>query len=151
MRRRPVVSSLSMAFKKATNISDDVEEVKKEHRSNLNILMNRYMEDVQSGKAEGVRTAREFVDLIKTDMLLLGEVTERNEEISAIDQVKIDRLTSVLDEDSPEVQSIMDNMFEALNSANDEFDQAGNEAVADKMESVKAVGESEESEEDMEY
>ena len=42
-------------------------------------------------------------------------------------------------------------MFEALNSANDEFDQVGNEAVADKMENAKAIEESEELEEDMEY
>lgn len=130
MNRRPVVSSLSMAFKRATNVTEDVEEVKKEHRGNLKILMDRYMDDVLKGKAEGVRTSKELVELIKVDMLLLGEVTERSEEISAIDQVKIQRMTQVLDENSPEAQSLIDSMYTALNESNDGFDRAGNESLA---------------------
>lgn len=131
MNRRPVVSSLSMAFRKATVLKDDIEEVKKEHRTNLKTLMDTYMADVQSGKAEGIRTARELVELIKTDMLLLGEATERTEEMNAVDQLKIDRLTKVLDEDDPEVQAIMNSMFDALNGANDDFDRIGDNKVAE--------------------
>lgn len=141
MIRKPVVSSLSMAFRKATNLKDDIEEVKKEHRTNLKTLMDTYMADVQSGKAEGIRTARELVELIKTDMLLLGEATERTEELNAVDQLKIDRLTKVLDEDDPEVQAIMNSMFNALNGANDDYDKIGNKQVSEQLEKSQTATE----------
>lgn len=122
MYNKPLVSSLSMAFKKATTLSEDAEEVKKEHRANLKFLIDDYMGRVRKGEVEGIRTSRELVDVIKADLLLLGEATERNEEISAIDQMKMSRISSVLDENDPQVQEIMDNLFNALNDTNDNYD-----------------------------
>lgn len=108
-----------MSFKRAAKISDDAEEVKKEHRKHLKTLVDDYMGRMESGKVEGIRTTRELVEVIKMDLLLLGEATERNEEISTTEQVKIDSISKVIDENDPMVQSIMAELFQELNSAND--------------------------------
>lgn len=122
MTKKPLVSSLSMAFKKKTAMISDIDEVKNEHRKNLKHLVDKYMTDVQSGKAEGIRSARELVEIIKTDMLLLGEATERNEELSHIDQVRISKISSVLDENNPEVKAVLESLYQTMNQVNDEAD-----------------------------
>ena len=115
------VSSLSIAFKKSLQITEDREEAKKEHRQSLKNLMNRYEEDVKTGKAEGIRTAKEFVEVMKMDLLLMGEATERIDE-NSLDEVRVQKITQVLDVTNDTIRSTMANMLKTLNDVNDEAD-----------------------------
>ena len=119
---KPLVSSFSIALKKATTVSEDAKEAKMEHRVHLKDLVDRYKTDVISGKAEGIRTAKELVEVIKLDLLLMGEATERTDNANPIDEAQVVRMTQMLDENSPEVQALMESMFGALNGANDDLD-----------------------------
>lgn len=119
---KPLVSSLSMAFKKATTVSEDIKEAKMEHRVHLKDLVEKYKEDVVTGKAEGIRTAKELVEVIKLDLLLMGEATDITGNANPVDEAQVIRMTQMLDEDSPEVQALMQNMFDALNGANNDLD-----------------------------
>ncbi len=122
MANKPIVSSLSMAFKKATKVTEDREEAKKEHRSNLKSLMDKYMEDVQAGKADGIRTAKELVEVMKMDLLLMGEATERTENSNDFDEMRVQKITQVLDLTNGDIRSTMAEMLRTLNDANDEAD-----------------------------
>lgn len=75
-KQKPLVSALGMSMKK---LSEDPIDAKKAHRVHLNSLIAQYAEDVQNGKASGIRNAKELTEIIKMDLLLLGEVTERTE------------------------------------------------------------------------
>lgn len=75
-KQKPLVSALGMSMKK---LSEDPMEAKKAHRVHLNSLIAQYAADVQAGKASGIRNAKELTEIIKMDLLLLGEVTERTE------------------------------------------------------------------------
>jgi uncharacterized phage protein gp47/JayE len=121
---KPLVSNLAMTFKRATTITEDVTEAKKEHRRNLKNLVDKYFEDVTTNKADGIRTAKELVEVIKLDLLLMGEATERTDSTNPIDEVQVTKLSQALDTDSPEVQSLLENMFKALNEANDSMDMS---------------------------
>lgn len=122
MSRKPIVSSLSMAFKRATTITDDVEQAKIEHRTNLKLLVDKYMDDVQEGKAEGIRNAKDLIEVIKADLLLMGEANERTETSNTIDEIRVQKVTQALEEDSPEMQKLMEHMLLAMNGANDGLD-----------------------------
>lgn len=121
MARKPLVTSLSMSFKKVV-LPEGVEEAKKEHRESLHSLITQYKEDVISGKAEGIRTAKELVEVIKMDLLLMGEVTDRTENSSNIDEVRLSKMAQYVDGDDPAMQALMDQMLMGLNNANDEDD-----------------------------
>lgn len=75
-KQKPLVSALGMSMKK---LNEDPIDAKKAHRVHLNSLIAQYAEDVQNGKASGIRNAKELTEIIKMDLLLLGEVTERTE------------------------------------------------------------------------
>lgn len=117
-RRRPFVSTLAVTFKKS-KVSDDVEEVKMEHRNNLKTLMDSYMADVASGKAEGIKSAKEFIEVMKADLLLLGESTDRIETANTVDEIRVQQIGNLIDENSPEVASLIDEIYQGLNLAND--------------------------------
>lgn len=120
---KSIISSFSVAFKKATEITEDVAEAKKEHRQSLKELITKYKEDVTSGKAEGIRTAKELVEVIKLDLLLMGEATDRTDNISnPIDDAQITKITSMIDENNPEIQNLISSMFDSLNGVNDSLD-----------------------------
>lgn len=116
--KKAVVSSFAMKFSKAANLTTDVEEAKHEHRTNIKSLMDKYLEDVNKGKAEGIQNAKQLADLIKLDMLLLGEATERTE--STLDEVKMTKLSQVVSANDPDVKKLMDNALRAINGVNDE-------------------------------
>lgn len=121
MKRRPMVSSFSATLKKAM-VTEDVEQAKKEHRQSLRTLVDKYMEDVSEGRAEGIRNAKDLVEVIKADLLLMGEASERSETNQNVDEVKMAKVSAVIDPDDPAIKELMDTMFAALNNANDEED-----------------------------
>lgn len=117
-KRRPFVSTLAVTFKKA-KVSEDVEQVKLEHRSNLKQLMDTYMQDVASGKVEGIKSAKEFIEVMKADLLLMGEATDRTESANNVDEIRVQQIGNLIDEDSPEVASLIQEIYNGLNLAND--------------------------------
>jgi hypothetical protein len=122
MAKQPIVSSLSMAFKKATKVTEDREEAKKEHRETLKMLMERYVEDVHNGKADGIRTAKELVEVMKMDLLLMGEATERTDNVNDFDEVRVQKISQAVDLTSDTIRSTLATMLKTLNDANDEAD-----------------------------
>ncbi len=116
--RRPFVSTLAVTFKKA-QATEDVDKAKKEHRDNLKILMDKYIADVASGKAEGIRSSREFIDVIKTDLLLMGEATDRTENANSVDEIRVQQINSILDDNNTDIQKILDDLYTGMNIAND--------------------------------
>jgi hypothetical protein len=134
MAKQPIVSSLSMAFKKATKVNEDREEAKKEHRETLKVLMDRYMEDVQNSKAEGIRNAKELVEVMKMDLLLMGEATERTDNINDFDEVRVQKISQAIDLNSDTMRSTLATMLKTLNDANDEADIGTNKkSAADEL------------------
>jgi hypothetical protein len=111
-----------MAFKRASTVTDDREQAKKEHRLNLKGLMDKYFEDVSKGKADGIRTAKELAEIVKLDLLLMGEATERTDNTNPVDEAQVLRIQQSLDMDTPEAKSLMKTMYKALNIANDDLD-----------------------------
>jgi hypothetical protein len=105
-----------MAFRKAS-ISEDVTEAKKGHREKLHTLTEKYMQDVMDGKAEGIRNAKELVDVLKLDLLIMGEATERTD--NNVDEVRVNKLQQYISPDDPAIQHIMDQMLNGLNAMND--------------------------------
>ena len=136
-KRPAMVSSLSIAWKKATAVQEDVAEAKREHRQNLRTLTEKYMKDVADGKAEGIRNAKELVEVIKADLLLMGEASERTENNNAADEVRISKVQAALDENDPNVQSIMSEMLMLLNGANDAQDEYG-DGTSESQEQIEA-------------
>jgi hypothetical protein len=122
MAKQPMISSLSMAFKRATKLTEDREEAKKEHRANLKMLTEKYLDDVQNGKAEGIRNAKELVEVIKADLLLMGEATERTENANELDEIRVQKISQVLDVNDANIRSTMADILRTLNDANDEAD-----------------------------
>lgn len=121
---QPRVSSLSVAFKRATAIVEDVTEVKREHRTNLKFLIDKYLEDVQEGKAEGIRNAKELVEVVKADMLLIGEATERKDEVG-LDEIRVKKVSQALDSidmNDGNLASLINTVMTAMNDVNDELD-----------------------------
>jgi hypothetical protein len=130
--KSPMVASLSMTFKRATEVTEDVEEAKKEHRGNLKSLIDTYMMDVSTGKAEGIRTAKELVEVIKADLLLMGEATDRTDTgTSPVDEIRIQQLSKALDGNDPNVQSVIESIFNALNNANDIYGDGSGDYTGD--------------------
>lgn len=121
MTKRPgMLSSFTVALKKATTITEDVAEAKREHRSNLKILTDQYMQRVQEGKAEGIRNAKDLVEIIKADLLLMGEANERTDNGSNVDEVRVTKIMNNLDLEDESIQSIRDQMYALLNKSNDD-------------------------------
>lgn len=116
------VSSLAVSFKRATQVDDDADKVKLEHRLSLKSLIDDYMNKVAANKVDGIRTARELVEVIKLDLLLLGEATERTDDKTRVDEVRIQKLTRMLDENNEDVQAVIQKMFDSLNDTNDNID-----------------------------
>jgi hypothetical protein len=121
MAKKPLITSLSMSFRKAT-VPETVEEAKKEHRQKLHSLVEQYAQDVLEGKAEGIRNAKELVEVMKMDMLLMGEATDRTENTNNIDEVRISKMSQYVSDDDPALLAIMEQMLMGLNNANDEED-----------------------------
>jgi len=125
-KKPTIVSSFSVAFKKAANLIEDVEEAKKVHRQNLSTLVDKYMRDIKDGKAEGIRNAKELVEVIKADLLLMGEANDRSENTSAVEEARVTKVMKALDENDPTVQDLMSKMFDMLNEENDAAEEVAN-------------------------
>ncbi|AGY46930.1 hypothetical protein CampHawk_52 [Bacillus phage CampHawk] len=121
--KKSMVSSLSASFKKAA-MPADVEEAKLRNRETLEILKDKYLEDVAKGKADGIRNSKELVEVMKMEMLLLGEATERTENNSPEEEVRINKITQYLDVNNENVSDILAGLMEELNEANDALDQS---------------------------
>lgn len=147
-KKPPIVSSLSIAFKKATGLVEDAAEAKKEHRTNLKTLVTKYFDDIKTGKAEGIRNAKEFVEVIKADLLLLGEATERRDATS--EEQRMLKVQSIIDVNDPNLDTLIKSMMEALNSANDDDDNINVMNPEHSVESVAldAIEEEEKTEEE---
>lgn len=123
---KPIVSSLAMSFKKATTLTENVEEAKKEHRSKLSGLMTKYLDDVETGKAVGIRNAKDLVEVMKMDLLLMGEATERTENSNDFDELRIQKISQAIDLTDPNIKSVLNTMLNTLNDINDEADVGTN-------------------------
>lgn len=121
--KKSMVSSLSASFKKAA-MPADVEEAKLRNRETLETLKTKYMDDVMTGKADGIRNAKELVEVMKMEMLLLGEATERTEANSPEEELRINKITNFLDTNKEDVSEILSGLMEELNEANDALDQS---------------------------
>jgi hypothetical protein len=121
MNKKPLVSSLSLSFRKAV-MPESVEETKQQHRETLHNLIEKYIQDVQAGKAEGIRNAKELVEVMKMDLLLMGEATERTDNTGTIDEVRVNRIAQFIPEDDPAIQNLINQVLMGLNDANDEAD-----------------------------
>jgi len=121
MNKKPLVSSLSLSFRKAA-MPESVEEAKKQHRETLHNLIEKYIQDVQAGKAEGIRNAKELVEVMKMDLLLMGEATERTDNTGTIDEVRVSKIAQFISEDDPAIQNLINQVLAGLNDANDEAD-----------------------------
>ncbi|QMV48582.1 hypothetical protein phi18_053 [Bacillus phage phi18] len=121
--KKTMVSSLSASFKKAA-MPADVEEAKLRNRETLEILKDKYLEDVAKGKADGIRNSKELVEVMKMEMLLLGEATERTENNSPEEEVRINKITQYLDVNNENVSDILAGLMDELNEANDALDQS---------------------------
>lgn len=118
--RVPMVSSLTMVFKRTTKVTEDIEEAKLEHRANLRVLIEDYMTKLSKGEVDGIRNAKELVEVIKADMLLMGEATDRTETSNSLDEVRLREVSSIIDDSDPTIQGIMDDLFNRMNSINDD-------------------------------
>jgi hypothetical protein len=101
---------------------ESVEEAKKQHRETLHNLIEKYIQDVQAGKAEGIRNAKELVEVMKMDLLLMGEATERTDNTGTIDEVRVSKIAQFISEDDPAIQNLINQVLAGLNDANDEAD-----------------------------
>ena len=124
-KKPPRINSVSAMFKKAVaDNAQGIEDDKKEYRDNLRELMQDFMNKVRNGEIQGIRTAKELVEVIKLDLLLAGEVTDRTEENSnTSDTIKIHRIQEILDPDDPKTSSMIESIMMTLNNQNDEEDE----------------------------
>lgn len=124
MKKQPLISSLAINFKHAVRVSKDHDEVKSEHREHLKELIEDYKNKVSLGEAEGIRNAKDLIEVMKMDLLLMGEATERTEQIGTLDEAKVVKVSQAIDENDPNVQKLMDDILFALNGANDNADDS---------------------------
>jgi hypothetical protein len=115
-----LISSFSAALKKATTVSDDLVEIKKAHRQKLSDLVDDYVAKVADGKAEGIRNAKDLVEVMKLDLLMAGDVTDRTETSTNVDEARVTKITKAIDLEDPAMANIMEQFFLDLNHANDE-------------------------------
>ena len=124
-KKPPLVSSLSMTFKRvSTSENQDNEEAKKEHRKNLKVLMDDFMDRVAKGEVEGIRNAKDLVEVIKMDLVLMGEASDRTE-TNTVDDDNVAKITKTIDPDDPRVASLMEDLLMKMNDSNDERDTNG--------------------------
>jgi len=117
-----VVSNLSESFKKIMlTTEEEVQRVKGEHRARISTLVDDYMDKVQTGEAEGIRHAKDLMDIIKVDLLLLGEATDRTENKTQLEEARITNMSEVIDVNDENVQAVIEGMMKALNGANDNY------------------------------
>ena len=132
-QKSPMVTSLSVTFKKASELPEDIQEAKTIHRTNLKSLIDTYMKDVAKGEAKGIGSAKELVEVIKADLLLMGEATDITQTDSQIEQMRIQKLTQELDEDNPDVKSMIEGIFRSLNGANDDYGDGTDPIMSDEL------------------
>lgn len=128
-KRPSVVNSVSLAFKRALTPTEDSKEAKLEHRTNLKGLVDDYMGKVAVGKATGIRNAKDLVEVMKMDLLLMGEATERTDNVNTLDEVRVTKVSQAIDLEDPSVQAIIDTIMMAMNGANDAADMNPSKAM----------------------
>ena len=117
-----MVSSFLVNFKKVARMTEDREEAKKEHRQTLHDLIYKYANDVQLGKADGIRNAKELVEVMKMDLLLMGDATERTENVNELDELRVQKISQVIDLNNDNIRKVLSDMVVTLNDTNDEAD-----------------------------
>lgn len=122
MGKKPLVSSFSMAFKRATMDAEDVQMAKQEHRDGLKKLIDRYYEEVEINVATGIRNPKELAEIIKLDLLLMGEATEKTSNEITNDSDLL-RISNKLNMQDPDVIQLAQSLFDAMNEDNDEQDE----------------------------
>lgn len=131
--KETLVSNVSIAFRKAVVApTEDVKEAKKEHRTALKELTDIFMEKVRAGATDGIRNARDLVEVMKMDLLLMGEATEKIE-TDAASEVRINRISQAINLDDPNIQSLIADISSALNGANDDLDLAATKVDQDRL------------------
>lgn len=119
--RLSLVTNFSKNIRKNLIVTEEeVAEAKQTHRSNIEMLISDYLSNVSLGEAQGIRHAKDLVEMIKLDMLLLGEPTERTD-TNPLSEARIAKVSEVIDLDDEHVQDIVNKMLEAMNEANDTF------------------------------
>jgi len=117
---KPAITSITALFQK--NVQRDkvqeVEETKNNHRRTLGILMEDYTLKVQTGEVDGIRHAKDLIEVMKLDLLLLGEATERTE-TNTLDSIKVEKIQEVIDENDPAIKQLVEKLTNNLNDIND--------------------------------
>lgn len=125
----PLITSMSVIFKRTCELSDDSKEIRKGHRVSVNFLINKYMDDVKAGTAKGIANARELVEVIKAD-LLLSEGLD-TDTVDTPDEMRVHRLENALDINDPAMKSVIENMMGEYNSANDAYSELSRGKIVD--------------------
>jgi len=122
-KNKSIISNLSVAFKKSLAPSEEeVIEVKKSHRSKLDILVEDFMYKVQAGEIDGIRNAKDLVEVMKMDLLLLGEATDRTEQVGSVDEIKVKKIVSKMNENDPFMKKIISDLMLDFNDLNDQLE-----------------------------
>jgi len=123
MNNKPnVVNSVAVSFKRALKTTEDTTKAKKDHRDILNCLVVDYLDKVNNGTAEGIRNARDLVEIMKMDLLLMGEATDRIDNTNTLDEIRVRKVAQALDLSNSTVQDMINTVMNSLNDANDEAD-----------------------------
>lgn len=127
----PQITSLATVFIKRTGatVEKDVLQERTKHRAQLQSIMNKYFQDVQDGKAEGIRNAKELVEVMKADLLMMGDPLmqsgganqddDSNKGNTAVEETRVAQIAQVMSVDDPNVQALMQKMFKSVNDSND--------------------------------
>jgi hypothetical protein len=83
------------------------------------------MDDLRSGKATGIQNTKELMYVMKMDLLLMGEATERTDTVNTLDETRVNKVAQALDMTDANVQSMIQTVMQDLNDANDEADIHG--------------------------
>lgn len=119
MSKKPLISNLSVSFRKSVKVNEDVEEAKLEHRESLRTLTDQYFQDVKDGKVPGIRHARDLIEIMKLDLVLMGEADNISANADEYTETRMTQLNNAIDENDPNIQDIMDELMQNLNDMND--------------------------------
>ena len=116
---KATVTAFGALIKKAT-MPETVEEAKMEHRNTLHELIDQYKKEVSEGKMPGIRNAKDLIEVMKLDLLLMGEATERTD--TTTDTVHLTRLEGIFESGDAKMLEMLDGILSGIDSANDELD-----------------------------
>lgn len=118
-QNKATVTAFGAIIKKAT-MPETVEEAKAEHRNTLHELIDQYKKEVSEGKMPGIRNAKDLIEVMKLDLLLMGEATERTD--TTADTIHLTRLEGIFNTEDSKVLEMLDGILEGIDSQNDDLD-----------------------------